>query len=124
MSALTTEMLNKLVHLDAEKRANYLFKQLAANKMLWILTDEHGCVMLNSEDEDCVPVWPHEELAQMWATGEWADCKPVSLSLKEWQHKWLSGLEQDELAIAVFPDHEGEGLVLFSNEFEFEFNQA
>ena len=36
--------------------ADYLFKQLYLNKELWILSDSHGCVMLNSDDEDCVRI--------------------------------------------------------------------
>ena len=31
--------------------------------------------MLNSEEEDCVPVWPNEEFALQWATGEWSECR-------------------------------------------------
>ena len=123
MSTLSLQKLSELMGWSPEKRANYLFKEIQANQEIWILTDKHGCVLLNSDDEDCVPVWPHKACAEMWATGDWAECTAMSLSLKEWQQKWLSGLLQDDLAIAVFPDIAGEGIVVFSDEFKDEFNK-
>lgn len=116
-SEISSEKAKQLVLLDPQQRAEYLLNEFLSSKTIWILRDEHGCVMLNTEEEDCVPVWPHKESALMWATGEWSDCVAVDLSLKDWQEKWLSGLEEDELAIAVFPDLDGEGIVLYPHEF-------
>lgn len=107
---------------DAE-RAAYFVKETVANNKLWILTDEHGCVMLNTEDEDCVPVWPNEEFAQLWATAEWQACKAESISLNKWFSRWSIGLEEDELAVVVFPNQEEQGLVFYPDELEHELKQ-
>ena len=93
---------------------------MVQERQIWILTDEHGCVMLNTEDEDCVPVWPHQELAEQWATGEWENCKAEAISLNKWHSRWTYGLEDDELAVVVFPNQNEEGVVLFPDEFDFE----
>ena len=53
----------------------------------------------NTEDDDCVPVWPNEAFAQDWATGDWEHCEPEAISLNKWQSRWTSGLEDDELSI-------------------------
>ena len=105
---------------DAEKRYQYLIKEAVSQRELWILMDEHGCVMLNTEDEDCVPVWPNQEFAQAWATGEWAECKPESISLNKWHSRWTQGLEDDELALVIFPNENEDGLIVYPDELDFE----
>jgi hypothetical protein len=105
---------------DSAKRLSYLLKEVTSQRQIWILTDEHGCVMLNSEDEDCVPVWPNAEFAQSWATGEWEHCKTESISLAKWQSRWTPGLADDNLAIVVFPNQDEEGFVLYPDEFDME----
>ncbi|OBU43995.1 hypothetical protein AYY27_05265 [Photobacterium damselae] len=108
---------------DAEKRYKYLVKEVVANREIWILIDEHGCVMLNTEDEDCVPVWPNKEFAEAWATGDWAECKAESISLNKWHSRWTHGLEDDELAVVIFPNQDEDGLVVFPDELDFELKQ-
>lgn len=105
---------------DSAKRLSYLLKEVTSQRQIWILTDEHGCVMLNTEDEDCVPVWPNAEFAQSWATCEWENCKTESISLAKWQSRWTPGLADDDLAIVVFPNQDEEGLVLYPDEFDME----
>lgn len=108
---------------DAEKRYKYLVKEVITNREIWILVDEHGCVMLNTEDEDCVPVWPNKEFAEAWATGDWAECRAESISLNKWHSRWTHGLEDDELAVVIFPNQDEDGLVVFPDELDFELKQ-
>lgn len=115
---ISNEHLNTVEQYDDEKRLSYLLQQVISNKKIWILADEHGCVMLNTEDEDCVPVWPHEELAQRWATDEWQHCKAEAISLNKWYSRWSTGLADDELALVIFPNQDNQGLVLLPDEFE------
>ncbi|NQZ50661.1 MAG: DUF2750 domain-containing protein [Moritella sp.] len=103
---------------DEDKRLSYLLKEVTSERKIWILTDEHGCVMLNNDDEDCVPVWPNAEFAQSWATGEWKHCKTESISLAKWHSRWTSGLMDDDLALVIFPNLDDEGLIMFPDEFD------
>ncbi|GAB5381469.1 MAG: DUF2750 domain-containing protein [Aliiglaciecola sp.] len=114
---------NDIIQMPAEKRHAYLLTQVSLHKKLWILTDEHGAVMLNSDDEDCVPVWPGEEFAKYWATGDWADCNPQAISLEDWLARWTSGLEGDGVCVAVFPNPEEEGVVVFPDVFDSELRE-
>jgi hypothetical protein len=116
--SISSEQLNTIEKYDEEKRLSYLLQQVVSNKEIWILADEHGCVMLNTEDEDCVPVWPNEEFAQRWATDEWQQCKAEAISLSKWYSHWSTGLFDDELALVTFPNQDNQGLVLFPEEFE------
>lgn len=117
------EELNNILQANTEQRLAFTVQQINENNTIWILTDEHGCVMLNTEDEDCVPVWPLESLAQSWATGEWSECKAESISLNKWKSRWTQGLMDDDLSIVVFPNENEEGLVLFPDEFENEIHK-
>ncbi len=96
--ALEQHQIDEISRYDEEKRLKYSVKTMVQERQIWILTDEHGCVMLNTEDEDCVPVWPNQEFAEQWATGEWDNCKAEAISLNKWHSRWTHGLEDDELA--------------------------
>lgn len=103
---------------DPSERLNQFFKAAITDKKIWLLIDEHGSVMLNTEDEDCVPVWPSEAHALQWATDEWEGFKAEAISLAKWKSRWTMGLEEDELSLVVYPDAQGEGIVLYPDEFE------
>lgn len=109
---------------DNAQRYQYLLKEVHRTEEIWILTDEHGCVMLNTDDEECVPIWPNQEFAKLWATGEWQDCQPQAISIKKWHTKWTDGLAEDELAIAIFPLPEQNGLVVYPDEFDYELRKS
>jgi type III secretion protein J len=38
--------------------------------------------------------------------------------LEKWHERWTNGLEEDELAIVVFPNQHNEGLIFFPDEFD------
>lgn len=120
---LEPEKIKQVLQLDDAQRAVYFVKEAVAQNELWILTDEHGCVMLNTEEEDCVPVWPNKEFAQAWVTDEWQDCQPEAISLNKWFSRWTHGLADDELAIVVFPSQDEQGLVYYPDELEHELKQ-
>jgi len=126
--ALATKQISTILAYDTSQRASYFLKEVVANNTLWILKDEHGCVMLNTEDEDCVPVWPNEEFAQAWATDEWQHCIAEAISLNKWFSRWTHGLADDELAVVVFPvagkGADEEGLVFYSDELESELKNS
>ena len=120
---LEPEKIKQLLQMDDAQRAVYFVKEAVSQNVLWILTDEHGCVMLNTEEEDCVPVWPNKEFAQAWVTDEWQNCQPEAISLNKWFSRWTHGLADDELAIVVFPSQDDQGLVYYPDELEHELKQ-
>ncbi|WP_432452843.1 MULTISPECIES: DUF2750 domain-containing protein [unclassified Agarivorans] len=119
MSAtIDSSQLATIQQYDSERRYQYLLKQVKNHNQLWILIDQDGCVMLNSDEEDCVPVWPNKEFAEAWATGEWEHCTAEAISLNKWRSRWTEGLSSDELYIAIFPNDLEEGLILSPDEFD------
>mgnify|MGYP000309261053 CR=1 FL=1 len=120
---LSASQIDDISRQQPEQRLKYLVNQAVERKQLWILTDEHGAVMLTTEEEDCIPVWPNQEFAEMWATGDWQGFEAKAISLTDWLNKWTPGLEEDEIAIVVFPVTEDDGLVLDSYELADEIQQ-
>ncbi|QSX34681.1 DUF2750 domain-containing protein [Shewanella avicenniae] len=108
-------------HMTPEQRYQYLVEQTKANKELWIIQDDDGCVMLTTDDEDCIPVWPSEAAALQWTKDEWQDCRPLSISLSDWLERWVPGMEDDELFVAVFPLEDDLGVVVPPHELESQF---
>ena len=108
--------LTEIEQYTTEQRFQYFIREVIKSGEVWVLTDEHGCMMLNSDDEDCVPVWPNKEFANAWATGDWEKCKAEAITLEVWLNRWTNGLEDDELSVVVFPDHNEEGFVLYPTE--------
>lgn len=47
--ALDTATIESINNYDSEKRFQYCVKEVVANRQIWILVDEDGCVMLNTE---------------------------------------------------------------------------
>lgn len=121
---LNEQQIETILQYDAQQRYTYLVKEVSKKEEIWLLVDEHGCVMLNSDEEDCVPVWPNQAFASAWATEEWAHCTALSISLETWHNRWTPGLEEDQLAIVVFPDKNSEGLIFFPDEFDFELQKT
>ena len=107
-----TKSVSELMNLTPEGRYDYMVEQIKAEKIIWTLQDQDGCVMLTTEDEDCIPMWPSEETAALWAVDEWKDCEPLAIPLDEFQERWVSGMEDDDLFIAVFPVQEDLGVVV------------
>ncbi|GAB3025110.1 DUF2750 domain-containing protein [Bowmanella dokdonensis] len=95
-----------------EQRSEYLLSQIQATGEIWTLVDKDGAMILTTDEEDCIPVWPDAVFARDWINGDWSHCKPYSISLSDWQHKWLPGLEDDEIQVVMFPVPDEEGLVM------------
>lgn len=121
-SSITAQELQRIINLNTDKRLAYSFKEIKSTQEIWILTDEHGCMMLNTDDEDCIPVWPNAVFAQQWIAGDWKNCKAESISLARWFSHWTPGLLDDDIAVVVFPSEQEEGVVFYPDEFEQQLN--
>lgn len=110
--------LDAIQKLNDEQLYALFVNESATSGEIWILTDEHGCVMLNTDDEDCVPAWPSKVLAEAWATDEWEACKAEAISLAKWYSHWTPGLEDDEFAVVICPIEGKDGLVVAPYELD------
>tara|TARA_R110001606_G_scaffold249405_1_gene397322 strand:+ start:576 stop:944 length:369 start_codon:yes stop_codon:yes gene_type:complete len=109
------ERVQLLVAPDSERLA-YFVEQAKATELVWSLSNEEGFVMVETDDGDCVMVWPDAEFASQWAIEDWDDCEPVSVSLNTFKNEWLPSLALDKVTVAVFPNIEDEGKLSTAEE--------
>ncbi|BDM63594.1 DUF2750 domain-containing protein [Shewanella sp. NFH-SH190041] len=114
----TQKSLSELSAMTPEARYDHLVAAVKAEEEIWTLQDTDGCVMLTTEEEDCIPMWPSEDAAAAWAVDDWQDCEPLSIPLKDWLSRWVPGMEDDELFVAVFPVEGDLGVVIPPHELE------
>jgi hypothetical protein len=108
---LTPEQYQATLALDAEQRYDHFMQQVAENKEVWILKDDEGCMLLTAEDDECIPVWPHPDYAKAWAIDDWSNSHPFAIPLQVWFDRWVKGMAEDGVAVAVFPLQEEAGVI-------------
>jgi len=108
--------LQQLDELSADQRFERFLATVTEAGAIVILCDEEGFVMVRSDDEECIPVWPDSESAQAWATDEWSGCEPMGIDLESWFERWTPGLTEDGINIVVHPM--GENAVVVSTPGE------
>ncbi|MDN3651044.1 DUF2750 domain-containing protein [Reinekea marina] len=113
-----------LEQLDSQERYEYLVETALEQQEIWILSDNKGFVLLNSEDGDCLPIWPHKECAQQWVHGDWKACEPQSIDLNAWQTRWVPGLTEDQVVVAVFPNRQEEAIVVNPSDIDDDLSNA
>ena len=71
-----------------------------SNDEVWGLEGEEGLAISSSnsnDEQDVIPFWSSEALAQAVAADDWAGFKPSSMSLVDFLENWLSGMHNDEI---------------------------
>ncbi|MCF1429272.1 MAG: DUF2750 domain-containing protein [Shewanella sp.] len=110
--------LAELSVMTPEARYDFMVAEIKSSEAIWTLQDTDGCVMLTTEDEDCIPMWPSEEAARAWAVDDWQDCEPLSIPVRDFLERWVPGMEDDQLLVAAFPIEGDLGVVIPPNELE------
>lgn len=108
---LTLEEFQTIQAQDAETRYHHFLTQVATHGEVWILKDDEGCLSLESDGETYIPMWPHEDYAKAWAGDAFEDFEPYAIPVKTWLNRWVSGMAEDGVAMAVFPSTNGDGVV-------------
>jgi len=124
MKELTSTLLDTVNNMSAEQRYDYVISTLVDQKEVWGLSSDSGWLILPDEDEEHLPVWPHAQLAKAWAMGDFADCQPKAITLDDWLDKWLPGMIEDGLLIAVCPGIDNDSIIVAADELLDELRDA
>lgn len=124
MDQLTSTQLNAINQMSAEQRYDYFINTLLEQKEVWGLAGNSGWLILPDEGEEHLPVWPQSQLAQDWAMEDFADCQPKAITLDDWLDKWLPGMIEDGLLIAVCPGIDNDSIIIAADELLDELRDA
>lgn len=113
---MNSDQIQSALAMNAEQRVSFFNKHTSETEQVWTIVDEDGVMILVSDDEDCIPVWPDAAFVKEWVNGDWAHCKPHAISLSDWRSKWLPGLEEDEVEVLIFPLPDQGGMVISPGE--------
>lgn len=116
--ALSRKEHQAALALSNHQRYQYLIDKVVEQGEIWSLANEEGWVTLSSEGDNCLPIWPHPDFAQEWATNDWADCSPKAVPLDVWLERWTKGLTADETYLVAFPNLKEEALLVEPAELD------
>ncbi len=108
---LTAEESATVLKQDAEQRYHHFLTQAVTHGEIWVLKDDDGCLSLEDAGETFIPVWPHPDYALLWAGNNFEECEPYAVTLKDWHERWVSGMSDDDVLVAVFPLSDADGVV-------------
>ncbi|RDL43980.1 DUF2750 domain-containing protein [Marinomonas piezotolerans] len=115
---LSLDQRIQLLAATDDVRLEFFVKSVKEHQSVWSLSNEEGFVMVETDDGDCVMVWPDADFAAQWAVEEWDDCEPVEISFETFTTLWLPSLEKDNITLAVFPNIEDEGKLTTAAEMK------
>jgi hypothetical protein len=117
------ERVQLLIAPDSERLA-YFVEKVKETQTVWSLSNEEGFVMVETDEGDCVMVWPDAEFASQWAVDDWDDCEPVAVEMASFMTEWLPSLAMDKITIAVFPNIEDEGKLSSADDLKVLLSEA
>ena len=120
MSEYSENQLQQWAQQDDEQRFELFLALVVKNKSVWVLSDSEGCLMISAEDGQYLPAWPLKAFAEQAAVDEWQGMVALEVGLEAWLTKWTPGMTDDGYEVAVFPNHDGESIVLSPEELAVE----
>jgi len=97
--------------LSTEERYDFFVETVVEEQALWSLFGNDGWVLLTADQDTCIPFWPSEAIAKQMATQEWQGCKAKQVELTVWKERWVTGLNEDEILVSIFPNHHDNGTI-------------
>ncbi|HPM82187.1 MAG TPA: DUF2750 domain-containing protein [Candidatus Anammoximicrobium sp.] len=110
---MSKPQFEEVLSLPAGQRYRHFIAKVADWQEIWTLRGPDGFVMFGDTDQrECLPVWPHPDYAAALATDPWAACTPERLDLEAFLTRWIPGLARDNRRVAVFPTPQAKGVVV------------
>ena len=99
---------------DAEQRYQQFIEQIAGKDELFVLSDGESFALLNSDGEECLPLWADADSARQWSNDP--ALVPRAVPMDVWFERWVPGLTGDNIQVAVNPGDSGDAVVLSAEE--------
>ena len=105
--------IENVLNMNGPERYDYFIRKLADWEEVWSLKAEGGWAMVSSSDSDkCIPFWPHSEYARICARDQWEEYSPKAIKIEAFMEKWLVGMSNDGINVAVFQLPQNKGVIV------------
>ncbi len=118
MWVLTQKELQAVSSADGRHRYEYFIHRVCDAKALWGLYNDGWASVAGEEGEQLIPLWPHHDFAQAFATGNWTGFEPRKIALDEFLDAWIPGMLSKGINPAVFPVPTGTSVVVTAEDLE------
>ena len=109
--------VREILSLSRDGRYASFLQHTADWEEAWGLKDENGWIVRGSESNDeSFPLWPHAVFAGLFARGPLAGTTPERISLEDLLDDLLPLLEEDAIAVEVFPVEEDRGAMVTARQ--------
>ncbi|MGY5450661.1 DUF2750 domain-containing protein [Agarivorans sp. MS3-6] len=98
--------------LTTKQRYQQFIEQARKTQQVWTLSDEQGCLIIETGEEKVLLLWSDQALAEHWASKDHVGFKALAINLTELIDKWLPGMTNDGFDLAVAPSFSGEGTIV------------
>ncbi len=110
---------------DASQKIGYFITKIVEEQELCGIRNSDSFLSIGDEDgNECIPFWPHPQYAEKLIEGGWKDCFVEMLTLSDFLSHWLTGMHKDGVQVALFPDPQGEVILLDPDELKTRINEA
>ncbi len=107
----------RVTKMSPEDRFEYFLQHLKDYPFFYGLFGKNGWIMVQSDDELCLPIWSHQDFVVAWERDDFPECLPKRIELQEFAEMWVPGLEKNNTLLLIFPcGDEEEGIVMSGNE--------
>ncbi|TKB44215.1 DUF2750 domain-containing protein [Thalassotalea mangrovi] len=122
MTTLTEKQIQAIDSMSDQVRFDHLIKSMTEIGQVWTLANSSGCLLIDTGEEQCLLLFSHEQLAQLWAEQEHSEYQPLQIELTKFTEKWLPGMANDGFFIACQPNLAGEAFIESPADFAENFN--
>ncbi|MBT0587258.1 DUF2750 domain-containing protein [Alteromonas oceanisediminis] len=117
-TTLNSDEFVRVVKLSPEERFDYFLQSLSQTPHFWGLYGENGWVMVESDGDLCLPIWPNDAFVVSWEREDFPKCEPKQILLNDFLAFWAAGLVKNNTLVLLFPcGEEEEGIVMAADEF-------
>jgi hypothetical protein len=93
-------------------RLSYFVRKVCDFEEVWGLNSNGWAMANSSSGEKVIPFWPEADFSKLMTKDVWSDYSAQKISLEDFMNKWLPGMENDNLFIAIFPVPNDEGFII------------
>ncbi|HID69966.1 MAG TPA: DUF2750 domain-containing protein [Desulfobacterales bacterium] len=103
--------MSNLLSMPGDARSRYFVRKIADFEAVWGLFEEGWAMVADDNGQEAIPFWPEKELAELCVKGKWEIYHPKRIKLQDFLLKWLPGMKNDGLSVAIFPTPNDKGII-------------